>query len=513
MSNYNITARWVRYNDWYWHLYFNLTNNSPAALLTPEINVQLAKNQSCAPYIGYKFTQDTVTLKGVLLQEVLPVAVGATVEFAVGVSILEINSPGPLPVMYWVDGEAVTPAAEDTVAPTAPGNFTVNEITATTLSLSWVPSTDNVSVDDYLVYYYPQNKTVAEALTVATKTAKVTLNNLSPNTNYYVEAKARDAQGNISPASSKLSVTTINGSSTTADYAAYIDVSINATWSPAIAINTQYAQWAINNNVDELYLSFLCYNTTKKELVWVNDNFSYDYAKPVTDMLNQTNTNAVIAFGGAKGIDPSYYVSVETLTSMYQQVLRDFHSKHIDLNFEGGTKYNKTVAFKAAAAVQAADPSVKFSLTLQINDNGLRSEALAMVEEAKNLGVTFDVQIMTMCFARSNVGQASINVAEKVYQQLAALYKDKKPADVYAMIVMVEEIGQNGGGQGMGIFTFADSDLVSNYVKSKGMKKLAIWALNRDFPGDVGKESPTASGDPEQTQPYEFSKRFLADLH
>lgn len=513
MSQYNITAKWVRYNDWYWHLYFNLTNNSSAALILPDIKVQLAKNQACAPYLAYTFVQNDVYLDGSLLQEILPVDIGETVEFAVGVSILEMNAPGDLPVKYWVNGEAVSPATADSQAPTTPGKPVVSSVTASTASLSWSAATDNIGVDDYVVYYYPVGKDISFALTMATKTPAITIKNLSSETQYSVQIKSRDAQGNESPLTASVTFTTAQGTDVSVDYAAYLDVSINATWYPEISVNTQYTRWAADHNVDKLYLAFLAYSVAKGGLVWVNDNFDYDYAKPLIDILDTSNTQPVIAFGGAKGIDPSYHVSVDTLVGMYKKVLSDFHSNHIDLNFEGGTKYNSTVALTAAAKVQASNPGVKFSLTMQINDQGLRPEALAMVELAKSLNAVIDVQIMTMCFARSNVGQASIDVAEKVYQQLAAVYKDKTPAQIYAMIVMVEEIGQNGGGTGMGTFTFADTDLVSNYVKERGMGTLAIWALNRDFPGDTGRETPTASGDPEQTQPYEFSNRFLSNLH
>lgn len=95
----------------------------------------------------------------------------------------------------------------DNEAPSAPTNLTSSNITATSVSLSWNASTDNIAVSGYDVY---QNNTVI-ATTASTGYA---VNGLSPNSTYSFKIKAKDAAGNVSGFSTTKSITTLDGSAT-----------------------------------------------------------------------------------------------------------------------------------------------------------------------------------------------------------------------------------------------------------------------------------------------------------
>ncbi|QXJ20937.1 cellulose binding domain-containing protein [Actinomadura graeca] len=97
----------------------------------------------------------------------------------------------------------------DTEAPTAPGNLRSTSKTATTASLSWNASTDNVGVTAYDVY------SGSAKIATATGTA-ATVTGLSPKTAYSFTVKAVDKAGNSSPASDSVAVTTDEGGSTSA---------------------------------------------------------------------------------------------------------------------------------------------------------------------------------------------------------------------------------------------------------------------------------------------------------
>ncbi|WP_271750568.1 fibronectin type III domain-containing protein [Cohnella sp. JJ-181] len=90
----------------------------------------------------------------------------------------------------------------DTQAPTAPGGLTSPSKTASSVSLSWTASTDNVGVTGYNVY---NGSTLAGSTTGATT---FTVTGLAASTAYSFTVKAKDAAGNLSSASSALSVTT-----------------------------------------------------------------------------------------------------------------------------------------------------------------------------------------------------------------------------------------------------------------------------------------------------------------
>lgn len=111
----------------------------------------------------------------------------------------------------------------DTQAPTAPTSLASTSTTATSISLSWTASTDNVAVTGYDVYANSVLKT-----TISSTTATIT--GLSASTAYSIYVKAKDAAGNASASSNTISVTTnSSGTGTATDllFSEYIEGSGN----------------------------------------------------------------------------------------------------------------------------------------------------------------------------------------------------------------------------------------------------------------------------------------------
>lgn len=99
-----------------------------------------------------------------------------------------------------VNGTTATPTA-DTQAPTAPSSLLVTGTTTSTVSLSWLASTDNVGVTGYNVYMNGVLKTTVTGLA-----ATITGLTASTTNSFYVIAK--DAAGNLSAASTTINATT-----------------------------------------------------------------------------------------------------------------------------------------------------------------------------------------------------------------------------------------------------------------------------------------------------------------
>jgi endonuclease I len=112
----------------------------------------------------------------------------------------------------------------DTQAPTAPTSLATTTKTATSISLSWTASSDNVGVTAYDVYSNSVLKTTVTGLTA-------TITGLTASTSYSIYVKAKDAAGNASASSSTISVTTNSsgGTGTTTDllFSEYIEGSSN----------------------------------------------------------------------------------------------------------------------------------------------------------------------------------------------------------------------------------------------------------------------------------------------
>jgi chitodextrinase len=101
-------------------------------------------------------------------------------------------------------GGTTTPPPTDTQAPTAPTALKATASNATTVALTWTASTDNVGVTGYQIF--------RGGTQVGTSTTTAyTDSGLTASTAYSYTVKATDAAGNVSAASSAVSVTTPAG--------------------------------------------------------------------------------------------------------------------------------------------------------------------------------------------------------------------------------------------------------------------------------------------------------------
>ncbi|MCD7442594.1 cellulase family glycosylhydrolase [Streptomyces lincolnensis] len=93
----------------------------------------------------------------------------------------------------------------DTQAPTAPGTPTASAVTATSATLTWAASSDNVGVTRYDVV---RVNGTSETAVASSATPSTTLTGLTADTAYTFAVYARDAAGNRSARSATVNVTT-----------------------------------------------------------------------------------------------------------------------------------------------------------------------------------------------------------------------------------------------------------------------------------------------------------------
>jgi poly(hydroxyalkanoate) depolymerase family esterase len=96
----------------------------------------------------------------------------------------------------------------DTQPPSAPTGLASSKLTSTGVTLTWTASTDDVGVTKYVVF---QSASGSSAAPVGVKTlAGITtdISGLTPSTGYVFSVQAQDAVGNVSAASTAVTVTT-----------------------------------------------------------------------------------------------------------------------------------------------------------------------------------------------------------------------------------------------------------------------------------------------------------------
>jgi lysophospholipase L1-like esterase/chitodextrinase len=96
----------------------------------------------------------------------------------------------------------------DTQAPSLPGNPVVSGVTASSVSLSWTSSTDNVGVAGYDIFRAPGASGGTFASVGTSTSATFTNTGLTAATTYRYQVRSRDAAGNLSAFTAAVSATT-----------------------------------------------------------------------------------------------------------------------------------------------------------------------------------------------------------------------------------------------------------------------------------------------------------------
>ena len=137
---------------------------------------------------------------------------------------------------------------------------------------------------------------------------------------------------------------------------------------------------------------------------------------------------------------------------------------------------------------------------------GLTADGLNVVNSAMNAGVNLDlVNIMAMDYYRSaDYGDAAVQAATSVEDQLKTIYPGKTDAQLWAMIGVTPMLGQNDDGN---VFDQADARELVSFAQSNHLGVLSFWEESRDANACSGALYQCTN----VTQaPYEFSKIFAA---
>ncbi|HEY2452938.1 MAG TPA: fibronectin type III domain-containing protein [Scandinavium sp.] len=405
--------------------------------------------------------------------------------------------------------------------PSQPQNLQVGAVTDNSIALNWAPSTDDIGVSGYIVKYTDSGGT---AKSVTTSSTSVTLTGLNASTQYSITVTAYDTANNQSQPSSILSVSTSGSGSSGAGgntpYAPYLDVTTFANWGTIPpSINQDFVKDAIALGVKYFHLAFIVSEGTSKNILWGNGSFPLSSISPLVKIIQDGGAEAIFSFGGFSGRDPSVDLSSDELTSLYQSLNNTYGVTHLDFDFEAIGAYDYHNSFVSAKKALNTNPSLRFSLTLPVSPSGLNQEGLDMLTYAKSIELDVSVQIMAMDYGQglSNMGSAAISAVNSTKDQLKVIYPDKTDSSLFNMIGVTPMLGLNDTAPEF--FHLADVDTLCTFAANNGLSLVGAWSLGRDFPsgtdshGNSHTELATCTQDPEQTESYQYSKRFLKNLN
>jgi len=188
-----------------------------------------------------------------------------------------------------------TPAPPDTTPPSAPGGLGANNTTQNATTLTWTASSDNIGVTGYDVY---RNgiKITGSAVTATTYNAS----GLAAATTYSFYVIARDAAGNVSPASNIAEITTPDTQSPTSPgnlaISSLSQVSLTLNWT-ASTDNVGVTAYEISQ--DNILVATLPAGAVSYNITGLTENTTYAYS--------------IQALDGADNHSPAVVVSATTL--------------------------------------------------------------------------------------------------------------------------------------------------------------------------------------------------------
>ncbi|WP_433834351.1 fibronectin type III domain-containing protein [Flavobacterium anhuiense] len=212
-----------------------------------------------------------------------------------------------------LQSNVVVVKALDIIAPTTPTNLSSSDITTTSINLSWTASSDSEGVTDYEIYQG------GNLLIGTTSKTNYTITGLKANNFYSFSVIARDAAGNVSPATVPLVCETLDAIPPTppTNLAAseISDTSVNLSWT-ASTDNKKVTEYVIYNGTDLIATS----TTNSFKISRLTPETTYNLTVRAMDALENTSeeSNTVVIKTLPK--IPTYCVAIG-LSQMFDEFI------------------------------------------------------------------------------------------------------------------------------------------------------------------------------------------------
>jgi hypothetical protein len=197
---------------------------------------------------------------------------------------------------------------------------------------------------------------------------------------------------------------------------------------------------------------------------------------------------------------------VTRIAAAYESVIAALHVTRLDMDVEarslgnaaGISRRNRAIALTLTWAARRGIP-LQIQYTLPVERGGLPAGARAVLRSAvaHDAAVTSVNMMVFDYFApgKANMGRAAVQAARSTHAQLAALYRGRGSARIWAMEAMTMLPGIDDYPPGTEVTYLTDARTVLRFAHARGMNLLSIWAVQRDNGGCRGTpDADTCSG-------------------
>ncbi|RBQ18242.1 chitinase [Spongiactinospora rosea] len=219
-------------------------------------------------------------------------------------------------------------------------------------------------------------------------------------------------------------------------------------------------------------------------------NPAWDGQRPLTGGTDARAINTIeskggsveISFGGWSGnkLGPNCSTP-QAYADAVQKVIDAVTPAAVDFDIENSDEFgNYTVMdriLNALKIVKQRNPNVKIVVTIPTFKTGLSNDGIRLVNQAKALNVPIDnYTIMPFNFSGTNMYTDTVNSSEGLKNSLKSAF-GWSDAEAYAHMGIS---GMNGYSDQRELTTPQIWTQIRDWAKSKGLTRLAYWAVNRD---------------------------------
>jgi hypothetical protein len=206
--------------------------------------------------------------------------------------------------------------------------------------------------------------------------------------------------------------------------------------------------------------------------------------------------DVVPSFGGWSGnkLGPNCG-SPEELAGAYQQVIDAYGLSAIDIDIENTDEFeNETVQDRILGAlklVKQNNPGIRTIVTFGTTTTGPNYYGGRLIDQAKALDAGIDVfTIMPFDFGSADVYTDTVGAAEGLKNKLVSTFGYSE-AEAYGHVGIS---GMNGLSDQQELTSLETWTSIRDWASSKGLGRLAFWAVNRDRGCAGGGVQSTCSG-------------------
>jgi hypothetical protein len=218
--------------------------------------------------------------------------------------------------------------------------------------------------------------------------------------------------------------------------------------------------------------------------------------------LRATGGDVIPSFGGWSADQGGTEIGdsckdVNAIAAAYEQVVTTYDVARLDMDIEGRSltntsgidRRNKAIKLLQDWAIANGRP-LTISYTLPTSATGLEASGKAILENAKANGVRIDI-VQPMVFdyydrTTTDMGTAAINVVSGLRTYLQGLLPGKTDTQYSAMIGLTIMNGIDDYPKKTEVTTLAHAQQILAFARSKGMRVLSMWAIQRDNGGCPG---------------------------